>query len=108
MKVLVVDDEPLATERLQLLLARVDGVDLVGTAADGEDGPGEPGCAGAARGRPAQAARTRLAAARAERQQTSFIRAVFRVGWSDRSFHAPILAHNATNLLIIAFAATRS
>ena len=36
LKVLVVDDEPLATERLQLLLARVDGVDLVGTAADGE------------------------------------------------------------------------
>lgn len=36
LKVLVVDDEPLATERLQLLLARVDGVDLVGAASDGE------------------------------------------------------------------------
>jgi two-component system, LytTR family, response regulator AlgR len=36
LKVLVVDDEPLATERLQLLLARVPGVDLVGTASDGE------------------------------------------------------------------------
>ncbi len=36
LKVLVVDDEPLATERLQLLLARCDGVDLVGTASDGE------------------------------------------------------------------------
>ena len=36
LKVLVVDDEPLATERLQLLLARADGVDLVGTASDGE------------------------------------------------------------------------
>ena len=36
LKVLVVDDEPLATERLQLLLARCEGVDLVGTAADGE------------------------------------------------------------------------
>jgi two-component system response regulator AlgR len=34
--VLVVDDEPLATERLQLLLARFDGVDLVGTASDGD------------------------------------------------------------------------
>ena len=36
LKVLVVDDEPLATERLQLLLARCQGVDLVGTASDGE------------------------------------------------------------------------
>lgn len=36
LKVLVVDDEPLATERLQLLLARCAGVDLVGTASDGE------------------------------------------------------------------------
>lgn len=36
LKVLVVDDEPLATERLQLLLARTQGVDLVGTASDGE------------------------------------------------------------------------
>jgi two-component system response regulator AlgR len=36
LKILVVDDEPLATERLQLLLARIGGVDLVGTASDGE------------------------------------------------------------------------
>jgi two-component system response regulator AlgR len=36
LRVLVVDDEPLATERLQLLLARIGGVDLVGTASDGE------------------------------------------------------------------------
>ncbi len=36
LRVLLVDDEPLATERLQLLLARADGVDLVGTASDGE------------------------------------------------------------------------
>jgi two-component system response regulator AlgR len=36
LKTLVVDDEPLATERLQLLLARFGGVDLVGTASDGE------------------------------------------------------------------------
>lgn len=36
LKTLVVDDEPLATERLQLLLARLGGVDLVGTASDGE------------------------------------------------------------------------
>ena len=35
-RVLVVDDEPLAVERLQLLLARVEGVTLVGTANDGE------------------------------------------------------------------------
>jgi len=35
-KVLVVDDEPLAVERLQLLLARSEGVSLVGTASDGE------------------------------------------------------------------------
>ena len=35
-KVLVVDDEPLAVERLQLLLARAQGVTLVGTANDGE------------------------------------------------------------------------
>lgn len=32
---LVVDDEPLAIERLQLLLARLDGVALAGTASDG-------------------------------------------------------------------------
>lgn len=36
LRVLVVDDEPLATERLQLLLARADGAALVGTASDGE------------------------------------------------------------------------
>ena len=36
LKTLVVDDEPLATERIQLLLARLGGVDLVGTASDGE------------------------------------------------------------------------
>jgi two-component system response regulator AlgR len=36
LRVLVVDDEPLAVERLQLLLARCEGVTLVGTAADGE------------------------------------------------------------------------
>ena len=36
LKTLVVDDEPLATERLQLLLARIGGIDLVGTASDGE------------------------------------------------------------------------
>jgi two-component system response regulator AlgR len=32
---LVVDDEPLAIERLQLLLARIDGVSLAGTALEG-------------------------------------------------------------------------
>ncbi len=36
LRLLIADDEPLATERLQLLLARCDGVDLVGTASDGE------------------------------------------------------------------------
>src|SRR5436189_140010 len=36
LRVLIADDEPLAAERLQLLLARSDGVDLVGTASDGE------------------------------------------------------------------------
>src|SRR5438045_7324937 len=36
LKVLIADDEPLATERLQLLLARADGAQLVGTASDGE------------------------------------------------------------------------
>lgn len=36
LKTMVVDDEPLATERLQLLLARIGGVDLVGTASDGD------------------------------------------------------------------------
>ena len=35
-RVMVVDDEPLAVERLQLLLARLAGVSLVGTANDGE------------------------------------------------------------------------
>ena len=36
LKVLIADDEPLAAERLQLLLARNEGIDLVGTASDGE------------------------------------------------------------------------
>ncbi len=36
LRLLIADDEPLAAERLQLLLARCDGVDLVGTASDGE------------------------------------------------------------------------
>ncbi|MDP8913957.1 MAG: LytTR family DNA-binding domain-containing protein [Pseudomonadota bacterium] len=36
LRVMVVDDEPLAVERLQLLLARCEGVALVGTASDGE------------------------------------------------------------------------
>ena len=36
MRVLIADDEPLAAERLQLLLAKCDGIDLVGTATDGE------------------------------------------------------------------------
>lgn len=35
-KVLIADDEPLAAERLQLLLAKCDRIDLVGTASDGE------------------------------------------------------------------------
>jgi two-component system response regulator AlgR len=36
MKILIADDEPLAAERLQMLLARLEGVKLVGTAHDGE------------------------------------------------------------------------
>ncbi len=36
LKVLIADDEPLAAERLQMLLARLDEVHLVGTAHDGE------------------------------------------------------------------------
>lgn len=36
LRVLVVDDEPLAVERMQILLARMEGVDLAGTAGDGE------------------------------------------------------------------------
>ncbi|HEX8644163.1 MAG TPA: LytTR family DNA-binding domain-containing protein [Allosphingosinicella sp.] len=36
LRVLVVDDEPLAVERLQLLLARCEGVSVAGTANDGE------------------------------------------------------------------------
>jgi len=36
LKVLIADDEPLAAERLQLLLARMSGVNLVGSASDGE------------------------------------------------------------------------
>lgn len=35
-RVLVADDEPLAVERLQLMLARCSGVQLAGTASDGE------------------------------------------------------------------------
>lgn len=36
LRVLIADDEPLAAERLQLLLARTEGASLVGTASDGE------------------------------------------------------------------------
>ena len=36
LRLLVVDDEPLAVERLQVLLTRCDNVTLVGTASDGE------------------------------------------------------------------------
>ena len=34
--ILIADDEPLAAERLQMLLARIEGIHLVGTAHDGE------------------------------------------------------------------------
>lgn len=36
LKILIADDEPLAAERLQMLLAKVDDAHLVGTAHDGE------------------------------------------------------------------------
>jgi two-component system, LytTR family, response regulator AlgR len=36
LRVLIADDEPLAAERLQLLLARADGAQMVGTASDGD------------------------------------------------------------------------
>jgi two-component system, LytTR family, response regulator AlgR len=36
LKALIVDDEPLAVERMQILCARIAGVQLVGTASDGE------------------------------------------------------------------------
>jgi two-component system response regulator AlgR len=36
LRILIADDEPLATERLQLLLARTGGVDLLGAASDGD------------------------------------------------------------------------
>ena len=36
LRVLIADDEPLAAERLQLLLARSEGAQLVGTASDGD------------------------------------------------------------------------
>src|SRR5437899_5560853 len=36
LRVLIADDEPLAAERLQLLRARADGAQLVGTASDGD------------------------------------------------------------------------
>lgn len=35
-RILIADDEPLAAERLQLLLAQCEGIDLVGTASDGD------------------------------------------------------------------------
>ena len=36
LKLLIADDEPLAAERLQLMLAKCSGIDLDGTASDGE------------------------------------------------------------------------
>jgi two-component system response regulator AlgR len=38
LRTLIVDDEPLAVERLQVICARLDGVAVIGTAADGEAG----------------------------------------------------------------------
>lgn len=35
LKVLIVDDEPLAVERLQILCAKIEGISLVGTGSDG-------------------------------------------------------------------------
>ena len=64
LRVLIADDEPLAAERLQLLLAKCEGIDLVGTATDG-DSRGANGRS--ARARPA-AARHRHARARRDRR----------------------------------------
>jgi len=36
LRILIVDDEPLAVERMQILISRMDDVDLAGTAANGE------------------------------------------------------------------------
>ncbi|WP_281190388.1 LytR/AlgR family response regulator transcription factor [Novosphingobium naphthalenivorans] len=36
LRALIVDDEPLAVERMQVICARIDGVTVVGTASDGE------------------------------------------------------------------------
>lgn len=36
LKILIADDEPLAAERLQLMMAQCTGIDLVGTASDGD------------------------------------------------------------------------
>ncbi|MBB4857836.1 two-component system response regulator AlgR [Novosphingobium chloroacetimidivorans] len=38
LRTLIVDDEPLAVERLQVICARLDGVQVVGTAGDGQAG----------------------------------------------------------------------
>jgi two-component system response regulator AlgR len=38
LRTLIVDDEPLAVERLQVICARLDGVTVVGTASDGQAG----------------------------------------------------------------------
>jgi two-component system response regulator AlgR len=38
LRTLIVDDEPLAVERLQVICARLEGVTVIGTAADGEAG----------------------------------------------------------------------
>lgn len=38
LRTLIVDDEPLAVERLQVICARLDGVTVIGTAGDGEAG----------------------------------------------------------------------
>ncbi|MFC0206203.1 LytR/AlgR family response regulator transcription factor [Novosphingobium soli] len=36
LRTLIVDDEPLAVERLQVICARIDGVSVIGTASDGQ------------------------------------------------------------------------
>lgn len=38
LRTLIVDDEPLAVERLQVICARMDGITVIGTASDGEAG----------------------------------------------------------------------
>ena len=86
LRVLIADDEPLAAERLQLLLARAEGAQLVGTASDGDSAIN---LTAALASRPA-AARHRHAGPRRDRRRAGARRAEALAGGRVRDGLRPV------------------